>query len=90
MCRNLNTQGFVYKMDEEASNFVVNWQQEMGLMCFDRSRISLMVTAYFIGFGMAGAFFFRLPDKWGRKKTMVVFGSIHILAQCVITFVPVF
>ena len=49
-------------------------------MCFDRVKINLMVTAYVIGFGAAGFLFFRLPDQWGRKKTMFVFGTIHMLA----------
>ncbi len=90
VCRNLQISGFQYQVDSKASNFVLNWQQEMNLMCFDRSAINLMVTAYVVGFGLAGALFFTLPDKWGRKKTMAVFGSIHILSQCLITFVPVF
>ena len=90
VCSNLQTPGFVFRVDQSVSNFVINWQQEMDLMCFDRSKINLMVTAYVIGFGTAGLLFFRLPDKWGRKKTMGVFGTIHILSQCVITFLPSF
>lgn len=52
----------------------------MDLKCFERSKINLMVTAYVIGFGVAGFLFFRLPDLWGRKKTMCVFGTIHMFA----------
>lgn len=51
----------------------------MNLMCISRSRITLMVTAYVIAFGVAGILLFRLPDKWGRYKTQAIFGTIHVV-----------
>ena len=59
-------------------------------MCVSRSKISLIVTAYVFAFGLAGMLFVRLPDKWGRRKTQAIFGSIHILMQLFIIFIPVF
>jgi hypothetical protein len=35
-------------------------------------------------------FLFSLPDKWGRWKTMAVFGTIHVLAQFTILLVPIY
>jgi MFS family permease len=49
-----------------------------------------MVTAYFVAYGFAGLFLFSLPDKWGRWKTMAVFGTIHVLAQFTILLVPIY
>lgn len=62
----------------------------MSLTCVDRSTINYMVTAYFVAYGFAGLLLYSIPDKWGRKKTITVFGSIHIIAQFTILFVPVY
>lgn len=60
----------------------------MDLMCVDRNTINLIVTAYFIGFIVSGLTIFALPDRWGCKKTIAVFNSIHITAQFTILFIP--
>ena len=52
----------------------------MGLMCEERSTINYIVTAYFVAYGCAGLMLFPLPDKWGCKKTMMVFGTLHVIA----------
>ena len=62
----------------------------MNLTCVDRSTINYMVTAYFVAYGFAGLFLFPLPDRWGRKKTMTVFGTIHVIAQFTIVLVPLY
>ena len=49
-----------------------------------------MVTSYFLAYGLAGLFLFSLPDKWGRWKTMAVFGTIHVASQFTIMLVPVY
>lgn len=48
------------------------------------------MTAYFVAFGVAGMLFFKLPDKWGRRKTQAIFGTIHLSMQLTIIFIPDF
>lgn len=60
----------------------------MGLMCVPRATINYIVTAYFIGYSVAGLFMFALPDRLGSRKTMAIFGSLHLAGQFMIIFVP--
>ena len=62
----------------------------MDLTCEKRSTINYMVTSYFLAYGLAGLFLFSLPDKWGRWKTMAVFGTIHVACQFTILLVPIY
>ena len=62
----------------------------MDLTCESRTSINYMVTSYFLAYGLAGLFLFSLPDKWGRWKTMAVFGTIHVICQFTIVLVPVY
>ncbi len=78
MCKSLNETGFSFIEDTLHEDYVYNWQQEMNLMCEDRNTINYIVTAYFICYGIAGFILFPLPDKWGCRKIMMVFGSIHV------------
>jgi MFS family permease len=39
-------------------------------------------------YGVAGLLFFPLPDRWGRKKTMMVFGTLSIVSSFMILFCP--
>ena len=57
-------------------------------MCVSRTTINFMVTAYFIAYSVAGIFMFAVPDQWGSKKVMAVFGTLHLFAQYAIIFVP--
>lgn len=59
----------------------------MGLMCVDCSVINYIVTAYFMGFGISGLLLFPVPDRWGCKKTLAVFGTMHVMSQFLIIFV---
>lgn len=49
-------------------------------MCMDRNVINQIVTMYFIAVGIAGFFFYPLPDKWGCRKTLIVFGLTHSIS----------
>ena len=60
----------------------------MSLECVAASKITLLFVFYQIGFALAGAAFFPLPDKWGRKKTLIRFFAIHLAAQFLIIFCP--
>jgi len=77
-----------YKIDILYVNYIENWTQQMGLMCTDRSYINAIVTGYVIAYGLAGLLLYELPDKWGRKRTIMFFGSIHTACQFLIIFVP--
>ena len=84
ICQN----NLAFKVDTSSVNYIENWTQQMGLMCTDRSYINAIVTGYFIAYGLAGLLLYELPDKWGRKKTIMFFGSVHTACQFVIIFVP--
>ena len=67
-------------MDPGYSDFIVdtsyqyylkNWQSEMDLLCMTPATIGLMITAYYIGFAIGGLFF-AFPDKYGRKKSLMI------------------
>lgn len=60
----------------------------MGLMCVDRGIINFIMTVYFLSYALAGLILFTLPDKWGCRKTILIFGTLHIIAQFIILFVP--
>jgi MFS family permease len=47
-----------------------------------------MIMAYFVSYGVAGLMLFPLPDRWGSKKTMSIFGSVHVLSQFLILLIP--
>jgi MFS family permease len=59
-------------------------------MCMERYKINYIVTAYMIAYGFSGIFLFPLPDRLGYKKTMAIFGTIHLLAQYCILFIPTY
>ena len=46
----------------------------MDLMCMSRATVGLMVTAYFIGFGLGGLAY-AMPDRFGRKRC-IIFGLL--------------
>jgi hypothetical protein len=70
----------VFREDTSYLNHLVNWGQEMGLMCTDHTTVAYIEIAYFVCFGAAGMTMFVLPDKWGPKTTMTVFGTCHVAA----------
>jgi MFS family permease len=60
----------------------------MGFMCVPRAQINYMIMAYFMAYGLAGLILFSLPDRWGSKKTMLLFGSVHLLSQVSLLMIP--
>ena len=55
--------------------------------CTSRSKISLMTSCYFIGFGL-GVFLFKLPDRYGRRPSLFVCMTGYLLAQFYLLFKP--
>ena len=45
----------------------------MDLVCESPVRTNLMVTARYIAYGSAGLLFFPLPDKFGRRKILLIY-----------------
>ena len=57
-------------------------------MCTDRSTIQFMLMPSFICSGLAGLTLNPIPDRWGCKKTLRTFMTLHLLAQAAIILVP--
>ena len=67
-----------YQVDTSYQYYMKNWFTEMDLVCMTPAAIGMMVTAYFIGFAFGGLFF-AFPDKYGRKKSLM----IGLLLACI-------
>jgi hypothetical protein len=86
ICSNPNS--FTIRIDETHPDFIKGWQQEMNLMCTDRSVIQWMVIPYFIMTGFSGLLFRHLPDKWGPFKTLNIFMTVIVVALTSCLLVP--
>ncbi len=88
VCEFRGQPGFEFVDNIDAPEYTQNWIQELELMCTDRTTINYIIQAYTVFYTVAGLLLFTQPDRLGPKKTMMIFGSIHIGAQFVIIFVP--
>lgn len=55
-------------------------------MCVDRSIINLISMGYMLGGAILSLLIFKLPDQWGYRKTMAVFGTLHVICQFALLF----
>ena len=62
----------------------------MNLVCESKVKTNLIISIYYIVVGIAGLFLFPMPDRIGRKKTMLINVGVHLAAQYLIIFVPVY
>ena len=62
---------FEYQVDKSYEYYLNNWYVEMDLMCESPTAISFMYMQYFIG-AMAGGLLSALPDRIGRKKSVIL------------------
>jgi MFS family permease len=53
----------------------MNWE------CFPKAKIALLISIMFIGAAVGGLALSSLPDRIGRKKTLMIIGSLHLGAQ---------
>jgi MFS family permease len=60
----------------------------MGFECASQSKIGAMILCYSVMAGAAGLFLCTIPDRWGRVKSMRIFGGINGLSQLLIIFFP--
>ena len=80
---------FTYKVDTEYEFYLNNWYIEMDLMCTPDSKISSMYSMHFIGI-IVSCFLVVIPDRIGRKKSVIYGMALSITAQIVMLLVPNF
>ena len=78
---------FTFKVDTSYEYYLNNWYVEMDLMCTSSTKISLMYTQFFIG-TIFGGLLAVIPDRIGRKKSVIGGMAVSIAAQTVMLFVP--
>jgi len=76
-------------VDTSYQYYMYNWFLEMDLKCLTTASISLLITAYYVGFSVGGLLF-GFPDKYGRKKSLIMGLGMSCVAQTVTIFVPNF
>ena len=76
----------LYKVDESYKYFMKNWYTEMDLMCVAPAAIGMMYTWYFIG-TLVGVVYTLVPDKIGRKKSVMAGLILSTIAQTIMLFV---
>ena len=59
----------------------------MDLMCISPATIGFMITAYYIGFAIGGLFF-TFPDRYGRKKSLIMGLAMSSVSQTIMIFWP--
>ena len=62
----------------------------MNLVCESKVKTNLMISIYYVAYGIAGLLLFPMPDRIGRKKTMLINFGVHLVAQYLIIFMPVY
>ena len=58
----------------------------MDLVCVSKFKINFIISAKYIVFGVVGFLFFAMPDRYGRKFTMILWLSVHVPAQLLLLF----
>ena len=72
-----------YKIDTSYAYYFDNWYIQMGLYCKTPLEIGYIVSVYYIGY-LVGTSFWFVPDKYGRKKTVIFSLSLELIAETVI------
>jgi len=57
----------------------------MDLVCEEEGQVALLLSIYFLGFVFGGIFGF-LSDRFGRKKSLLMLFSVHLIAVSVLLF----
>ena len=55
----------------------------MDLMCVPTAKVGLMITVYYLAFA-AGGVFYTLPEKIGRKRSVMLSVCLSLIAQTII------
>lgn len=75
-----------YEVDESYEYYLDNWFVQMNLICTPKVKVSLMISYLYMALGVAGLLLFAMPDRFGRKFTMVTNLTVHVAAQYIILF----
>ena len=78
---------FTYKVDVNYEYYLNNWYIEMDLMCTPISNVSFMYSMFFIG-TISGALLAVIPDRIGRKKSVIYGMIVSLVAQITLLLVP--
>lgn len=77
-----------YRVDTSYEYYLNNWYVEMDLVCASKVKTNFMISAQYIAYGIAGLLLFPMPDRFGRKASMLINFGVHLVAQYVIIFMP--
>ena len=73
----------LYKVDTSYEYYFENWYIEMDLVCLSPARVGMMITIYYISFA-AGGMFYMVPEKIGRKASVMLSAGLSLIAQTII------
>ena len=75
-----------YKVDTDYDYYFNNWFVDMDLVCVSTFKVNFIISAKYIVYGVVGLLFFAMPDKYGRKFTMILWLTVHVPAQLLLLF----
>ena len=73
-------------VDETYKYYFHNWYVEMDLICKTSAQIAMLASVYFIGYSIGASMYF-LPDKIGRKKSVIFSLTLSMTAETIMMFV---
>jgi len=73
-------------VDTSRPDYLLNWYEEMNLVCTSKSLISFLAASYYIGYGL-GCIFFAVPDRYGRRKPLLLGLFLFGLGYSIVLFV---
>jgi len=50
----------------------------MDFVCTPQAKIDMLASIYMIGVGIGAFTLSWLPDKYGRKTTLLITGTLHV------------
>lgn len=65
---------------------MVNWMTSLNLVCSERYEIGMMGVLLFIGQAIGAIALTHLADIFGRRSTMLFFGTAYALLLILCTF----
>lgn len=73
-------------MDTSYDYYLDNWYHKMDLMCASDVTSRFLVSFYTLSFGVAGFFYFPLPEIYGRRRILLIALTISLIAQYILLF----
>lgn len=77
-----------YAADTSRERFFNNWFVEMDLICTAPAVIGALYTVERALEGAVGFAFPWIPDKLGRRRSMIYFLGLNLFAQTILVFIP--